>query len=177
MSTALALPLIYISLQRTGACQSTTVSRVLAARIGLGYLAVSSAYVGLWILLAPRGFYDTFPSGPAEWVSALPPFNEHLLRDFGAAATGLTVLAVLAAVWLERRLVQATAIAFLVYSLPHLGYHLTTTDRYSTADNAQSLTGLLLPVLVSLGLLWASRGGFRAAEPAPPPAPSSGARR
>ena len=93
----------------------------------------------MWILLAPRGFYDTFPTGPAEWVSPLPPFNEHLLRDFGAAGLGLAVLAVLAAVWLERRLVQATAIAFLVSALPHFVYHLTTTDRLSTADNLQSL--------------------------------------
>jgi len=41
----------------------------------------------VWILLAPQGFYDTFPSGPAEWVSPLPPYNEHLLRDFGAAGS------------------------------------------------------------------------------------------
>ena len=79
-------------------------SHRLAIRIGLGYLAFQSAYVAVWILLAPRGFYDTFPTGPAEWVSPLPPFNEHLLRDFGAAGLGLAVLAVLAAVWLERRL-------------------------------------------------------------------------
>lgn len=152
-------------------------SHRLAMRIGLGYLAVQAAYVALWILLAPRGFYDTFPTGPAEWVSPLPPFNEHLLRDFGAAGLGLAVLAVLAAVWLEQRLVQATAIVFLVSSLPHFVYHLTTTDRLSTADNIQSLTGLVLPALVSLGLLWASRSAPRAGGPSPPPAASSEAPR
>ena len=100
-------------------------------RIALGYFALSSGYLAVWILAAPQGFYDAFPTGPAEWVSALPPYNEHILRDFGAAALDLTVLAALAAVWLERRLVQATAIAFLVYALPHMAYHLTTTERYT----------------------------------------------
>ncbi len=126
-------------------------------RVALGYLAVSSGYVAVWILLAPQGFYDTFPSGPAEWVSPLPPYNEHLLRDFGAAGLGLTLLAVLAAVWMERRLIQATAVAFLVSALPHLAYHMTTTERYSTADNVQSLVGLTLPAAVSLILLAAAR--------------------
>jgi hypothetical protein len=129
----------------------------LAARIGLGYLAVSTAYVAVWILLAPKGFYDSFPTGSAEWVSALPPYNEHLERDFGAYGLGLAVLATLAAVWMDRRLVQATAVVFLVASIPHLAYHLTTTERYSTVDNVGSLVGLALPVAVSVALLVAAR--------------------
>ena len=128
-------------------------SAPLAIRAGLLSLAISGAYVSIWILLAPKGFYDTFPTGPGHWVSALPPYNEHLERDFGAAGLGLATLAVMAAVWMERRLVQATAVSFLVASLPHLAYHLTTTDRYSTLDNIQSLAGLTLPVLISVALL------------------------
>ena len=125
-----------------------------AIRFALWYLAISSAYVAVWILVAPKGFYDTFPTGPRHWVNALPPYNEHLERDFGAAGLGLAVLAGLAAVWWrERRLVQATAIVFLVASIPHLVYHLTTTGHYSTSDNVQSLIGLSLPVLVSLWVL------------------------
>ena len=125
----------------------------LAIRAGLVYLALTGAYVSVWILLAPKGFYDSFPTGPGRWVSALPPYNEHLERDFGAAGLGLAALAALAAVWMERRLVLATGIAFLCSSLPHLAYHLTTTGSYSTTDNVQSLIGLTLPVLVALSLL------------------------
>jgi len=139
-------------------------------RIALGYFTLSTGYLAVWILAAPQGFYDAFPTGPAEWVSALPPYNEHILRDFGAAALGLTVLAALAAVWLERRLVQATAIAFLVYALPHLAYHLTTTERYSTSDNVQSLIGLALPVAVSLYLLAVTRRSAAAGAGAGAPA-------
>ena len=79
----------------------------------------AAAYVALWILLAPRGFYDTFPTGPAEWVSPLPPFNEHLLRDYGAGGPGPgRARGCYAAVWLDRRLVQATAVVFIVAALP-----------------------------------------------------------
>src|SRR3954449_11834720 len=122
-------------------------------RFGLIYLAITIGVVAAWILLAPKGFYDTFPDGGTHWVSALPPYNEHLERDFGATGLGLAVLAVLAAVWMERRLVQAAAIALLVAGIPHLAYHLTTTDRYSTGDNIGSLTGLALDVLLPLAIL------------------------
>jgi hypothetical protein len=138
-------------------------SRTTFIRFGLWYLAITSAYVAIWILLAPKGFYDSFPTGPGEWVSALPPYNEHLERDFGAAGLGLAVLAALAAIWMDRRLVLATAIAFLFASIPHLAYHLTTTENYSTGDNVQSLIGLALPVLISLGLLAVSRAPRAAA--------------
>lgn len=122
-------------------------------RVGLAYLAITGGYLAVWILLAPVSFYESFPTGPAEWVSPLPPYNEHLLRDFGATSLGLAVLAALAAVWMDRRVVQATAVAHIVAALPHLAYHLTTTDRYSTADNVQSLIGLAAPIAVGVALL------------------------
>jgi hypothetical protein len=123
-------------------------------RFGLIYLAVTIGVVSAWILLAPKGFYDDFPGGSAHWVSALPPYNEHLERDFGAAGLGLAVLAGLAAYWMERRLVQAAAIALFVAGVPHLAYHATTTDHYSTGDNIGSLTGLALDVILPLAILY-----------------------
>lgn len=123
-------------------------------RIALIYLAVTIGWLAVWILAAPKGFYDTFPGGGNHWVSALPPYNEHLERDFGAAALGLTVLAALSAYWMERRLVQAAAITLLVAGLPHLIYHVTTTSNYSTGDNIASLFGLTLDVLLPLAILY-----------------------
>jgi hypothetical protein len=123
-------------------------------RFGLIYLAITIGAVAAWILIAPKGFYDSFPGGSAHWVSALPPYNEHLERDFGAAGLGLTVLALLAALWMERRVVQAAAISLLVAGIPHLAYHATTTDHYSTKDNVGSLTGLALDVLLPLAILY-----------------------
>jgi hypothetical protein len=128
--------------------------RQLLIKAGLWYLALTSAYVAVWILVAPGNFYDEFPTGPGEWVSKLPPYNEHLERDYGAAGLGLAVLAALAAIWRERRLVQATAIAFAVGTAPHLVYHSTTTESSSTGDNIQQLGALALPVLIAAGLLY-----------------------
>jgi hypothetical protein len=138
-------------------------------RFGLIYMAVAVGLVATWILVAPRNFYDEFPGGSAHWVSALPPYNEHLIRDFGSAGLGLAVLAGLAAVWMERRVVQAAAIALFVGSVPHAIYHATTTESYSTADNVFSLGGLLLEVLLPLAILYLASDraqGARAAGPA-----------
>ena len=122
-------------------------------RGGLLFLAVTPGVLAAWILLAPRSFYDDFPGGGREWVSALPPYNEHLLRDFGSANLGFLVLLVAAAVLLERRLVQVALVAYAASALPHFIYHVTTTDALSTTDNVLSLGGQALTVLLPLGLL------------------------
>ena len=124
-----------------------------ALRTGLAVLAVTPAVIGIWATAAPRSFYDEFPGGGRHWVSALPPYNEHLLRDFAAANLAFLALAVFAGVLLERRLVQGTLIAFAVLGIPHLVYHLTTTGHYSTGDNVASIAGLALNALLPLLLL------------------------
>jgi hypothetical protein len=126
----------------------------LPIRVGLIYLAVTIGWLAVWILVAPKGFYDNFPGGSTHWVSALPPYNEHLERDFGAAALGLALLAALAALWMEKRVIQAAALTLLAAGLPHLAYHLTTTEHYSTKDNIGSLTGLALDAVLPLLLLY-----------------------
>lgn len=136
-------------------------------RIALIYLTVTIGFVAIWILVAPRGFYDNFPGGSAHWVSALPPYNEHLERDFGAASLGLALLAGLAAYWMDRRVIQATALAMLAAGLPHLVYHLTTTESYSTGDNVASLIGLALDVVLPLGLLYLVSDGAQRAPARP----------
>ena len=123
-------------------------------RIALIYLTITFGVLAIWILVAPRGFYDSFPGGSAHWVSALPPYNEHLERDFGAASLGLALLAGLAAYWMDRRVIQAAALSLLATGLPHLIYHLTTTETLSTGDNIASLIGLALDVLLPLGILY-----------------------
>ncbi|MBM3666725.1 MAG: hypothetical protein FJW90_04470 [Actinobacteria bacterium] len=143
-----------------------------AIRIGLVYLAATVGLVAAMILVSPRAFYDDFPTGSWAWVSALPPYNEHLLRDFGAAGLGLAVLAGLAAWWMDRRVVQAAAICLFVGSLPHAIYHGTTFESYSTASNVFSFGGLVLQTLLPLAILYLASGPRQ--EPAPAPAGAAG---
>jgi hypothetical protein len=132
-------------------------------RAGLLVVAISQAGVGPWALVAPRSFHAEFPLGRG-WVSALGPYDEHLVRDVGASFTALTVLLLLAAVYLELRLVQAALVAWLVFSIPHLAFHTTTIDEYGLLDNVASLLGLALQALLPAALLLLT---FRA--PARPP--------
>ncbi len=122
-------------------------------RGGLLVLAATEVGVALWALLAPRSFYDDFPGGGRSWISALGPYDEHLVRDVGSSFTALVVLLVLAAVFLELRLVQAALGAWLVFATPHLAYHLTTTGAYPLVDNLVSVGGLALQVALPLALL------------------------
>jgi hypothetical protein len=61
---------------------------MLLQRTGLAVLCVSQAWLAVWALLAPRSFYDDFAGGGRAWVSLLGPYDEHLVRDVGALATG-----------------------------------------------------------------------------------------
>jgi hypothetical protein len=136
-------------------------------RIALIYLALTTGWLAVWILIAPKGFYDNFPGDSVHWVSAIPPYNEHLERDFGAASLGLTVLAALAAFWMERRVVQAASLTFFATGLPHLAYHVTTTEHYSTADNVGSLTALALAAVLPLAVLYLASARAQRQGPVP----------
>src|SRR3954471_13364403 len=56
----------------------------LAERVVLALLAFTSAGIGVWAAFAPRAFYDKFPGLGQVWVAVDGPYNEHLVRDFGA---------------------------------------------------------------------------------------------
>jgi hypothetical protein len=128
-------------------------------RGGLLLLAWVSLVVGVWALFVPHSFYDDFPLPGREWVSTLGPYNEHLVRDVGALNLSLGVLLVLAAVLLERRLVQVSLVAYLVYAVPHFVFHLTTGHAFSFGDNLANMLTLGIAVLLPLILLVGSRGG------------------
>lgn len=126
-------------------------------RIGLVLLALQSLLPGAWATASPRGFYDDFPGFGAHWISTDGPFNEHLIRDFGALNLALAVLALLAAVWMTRHLVLATAVAVLVYGIPHLAYHLSNGHSENTLDQVALYGGLAFGPLVAAALLVANR--------------------
>ena len=125
-------------------------------RIGLLLLA-ATALGGFWALILPRSFYEDFPLPGRDWVSSLGPYNEHLVRDYGELNLALGVLLVFAAVMLERRLVQASLVAWLVYAVPHFVFHVTQVHHFSLGDNLAQLSSLGFQVLLPLVLLALTR--------------------
>ncbi len=122
-------------------------------RLGLLLLTASVLPVGFWALFAPRSFYDDFPAPGRYWVSAIGPYNEHLVTDVGAAYLALGVLLGLAGILLGRTLVRVSLVAWLVYAVPHFAFHFTTLDAFTLADNLANMGSLGLAVLLPLLLL------------------------
>ena len=123
-------------------------------RGGLLFVAATPLGGGLCALLAPRSFYDDFPLPGRDWVSTLGPYNEHLVRDYGALNLALGVLLVATAVLVERRLARVALITWLVFATPHFVFHLGQTHHFSTTSNAEQLGGLGLLVVLPLVLLF-----------------------
>ena len=129
---------------------------VLAPRLSrtiLWALFATLALTGGWALGAPRSFYDSFPGAGHTWVALLPPYNEHLVRDVGGLSLGLAVVTAAAALTLEQRLVIVAALAILVWSTPHLIFHLGHLEGLSTTDKVGQVVVLALGVAAPLALL------------------------
>jgi hypothetical protein len=111
----------------------TRSSRLVLLRTVLGVLAFSALSVGLLASIAPRAFYDDFPLG-ADWVSLLPPYNEHLVTDVGGFQLAFGLLFAWAAARPARPLVVPLCAAWLVSQLAHFLFHVTHLEHFSTGD-------------------------------------------
>ena len=123
------------------------------SRTILWLLAAVQVLVGGWAAVAPRSFFDRFPGWGHSWTALLPPYNEHLTRDVGGLSLALAVVTAVAALTLERRMVAATALAWLFYSVPHLAFHLAHLGGIPTADQVGEVASLGLGVAAPLLLL------------------------
>lgn len=125
--------------------------------IGLGLLTATALVVGAWALLAPGSFYEDFPAPGRGWVSALPPYNEHLVRDVGALNLALAALLGFAALSRQVRLARISLVVWLVYATPHFVYHVTEIGAMPFLDDAANVASLGLVVVLPLVLLFLSR--------------------
>ncbi|OBA83084.1 hypothetical protein A9W99_09170 [Mycobacterium sp. 1164966.3] len=117
-------------------------------RTGVWFLTFVEIVVGLVATLAPRAFYDYVP-----WVDLIPPFSEHLMRDYGAMNLSLALVFVLAAVTMERRMVRTALGAYLLFAIPHLIFHLTHLEHFTTGAAVWQTVLLTVAVLLPVGLL------------------------
>ena len=120
----------------------------------LWLLTVVPLFIGFWAFFAPYHFYEIFPFPGRHWVSNLGPYNEHLVRDYGANNLGFGGLLTTTAVLLERRLIQIALVSWLAFAVPHFIFHLTQTQHFSLFDNVTQLSSLGFVVLLPIGLLF-----------------------
>src|SRR5262245_469583 len=79
------------------------------ARLLLWLLAIPGLLLGIYAEFFPRAFYDDFPFGRA-WVAHDGPFNEHLIRDFGAMNLALAAVTLVAIYYGSLAAARAAAI-------------------------------------------------------------------
>ena len=90
------------------------------------------------------------------------PYNEHLIRDFGAMNLALTAVTLAALYFGSLAAARAAAAGWLVFSVPHFVYHFRNLEHYDTADQIGNV--------VSLALRHAPRDRARCrARPSTPP--------
>lgn len=144
-------------------------------RIGLvALLGIPQLAIGLWAVLAPASWFDSFPGFDPRVVAADPPYNAHLATDAGAGflATGVALL--LAAAWARRQPAILALVSYLVLAVPHALFHTATpSSSLTTAEqvvNAGSLwTSALLGVVLLAGAArWAPVRGRLVASTSSP---------
>jgi hypothetical protein len=120
-------------------------------------MVAQAALVGVWALLAPRSFFRDFPAIGGAWVNALPPYNEHLVRDIGGLNLGFALLFFASASTLDVTLIRTSLGAWLLYALPHFLFHITNMERLSGSEKVFQTLALGALIVVPVGLLMATR--------------------
>jgi hypothetical protein len=126
---------------------------VTVVRIATAGLGLLHGWWGIWALLFPRHFFETFPGFGRRWTAAHPPYNEHLVADLGATFVTLAFLLGVAAATRHRPVRRLGLAAVALFSALHLAFHTLRHGELGAADLAASLFALLLGVLVPVALL------------------------
>lgn len=127
-------------------------------RAGLIFLAAAQGAAGITQLFWPRWFYTDFP-----WVSLLPPYNEHLMRDVGAGTLAYVLVLAVAAVSLERRLVRTALASTLIFTVAHFAFHATHLDNYTGREAVEQTITLAVGVVLPIVLFVLHEVGLRRA--------------
>jgi nucleoside-diphosphate-sugar epimerase len=156
-------PNVGVGYRKLAAALRVEVALPTRVRLALSILAFSAFGVGVQAQFFPRSFYDDFPIGRG-WVAMDGRYNQHLIRDVGALNLALLVLTIGALVVGTRAISRIAAISWLVYSVPHLGYHLRhLTMSMPGFDKVAIVGSLSVPVLAAIVVL------FDRAAPRPMP--------
>jgi len=120
-------------------------------KLGLVILALPNLANGLFALVAPRSWFDTFSVGD------LGGYNDHLVRDVGEAFIATSFVLILAAIWTERHVIYTAIGGWLAFNIPHLVNHIFERDDLSVMDYAGVIAILAFNVSVAIALLMITR--------------------
>jgi hypothetical protein len=130
-------------------------------RAAAGILGLTAIFVGAWAAAAPHSFFTSFPLTSHHWVAPFPPYNEHLTRDVGGLYLSLFVVSSWAVFRPRHETFVMVGVAWLVFSIPHLIFHLMHLDMFSTADAAGNVVTLGGTVVLATLLLVPASGHHR----------------
>ncbi len=114
----------------------------MTTRLALAYLTLTGLVVGAWAYGFPHGFYAAFPGLGRTWVSMDGPYNEHLVRDAGAAFLIMGVLSALGWWWPRLAPPLAVGVATGCFNGLHLAYHATHLAIFGPLDRALNMLTL-----------------------------------
>ena len=127
-------------------------------RVLLWITSAIGLFVGAWAAFLPQSFYDSFPGvGLGPWVGVDGPFNEHLIRDVGALYLALAAAGIYAAFTSGVQASRAVGIAWLVFSVPHLAYHLHHLEGFSALDAVTQVITLSSTIVLAVPLILPNR--------------------
>jgi hypothetical protein len=75
------------------------------------------------------------------------------MRDYGAMNLALALVFVVAAITMDRRMVRIALGGYLLFAIPHLIFHVTHLENFTTAAAVGQTTLLTLAVLLPVALL------------------------
>jgi hypothetical protein len=93
-------------------------------------------------------------------VIGLGPYNEHLTRDVGGLYLALLAISLWAVLRPSAETFGLVGAGWLVFSVPHLIFHLNHLDMLDTANRIGNVVALGGTLMLAVLLLWpASRSG------------------
>ena len=125
-----------------------------SVQIALAILFLAALSIGAVAAAAPHAFYADYPFF-AHWVELLPPYNEHLVTDVGGLYLGFAVILAWAARTLDRTLVLAACVAWLLTATLHLIFHATHLGDFDTGDAIAEIASLALLLIPAPVAIWA----------------------
>ena len=115
-------------------------------------IGVPQLLIGLWAVIDPAGWFESFPGFDPRLVAAEPPYNQHLATDAGAGFLATGVALCLGAALNRRSGVLVALATMAAFGLPHFAYHVShPSDLLSSSEDMVNAVVLAVPLLLCAG--------------------------